>query len=129
MQTLKSVKLSGAQDKAVLAMLSGSNFLEASQAAGVAQSTVWRWMREPDFKQALRDGRLELMEGAVGSIQQACSEAVDVLREVMKKEESPASSRVAAAKTIIEMALKAVELQDLEGRISALEEKLSGGVG
>ncbi len=127
MQTF-SVKLSGAQNKAVLAMLSGSNFLEASQAAGVAQSTVWRWMREPDFKQALRDGRLELMEGAVGSIQQACSEAVDVLRSVMNNQESPCSSRVTAAKCVIEMALKAVELQDLTARIEALEQAAKGRV-
>jgi hypothetical protein len=120
MQTF-SVKLSGAQNKAVLAMLSGSNFLEASQTAGVSQSTMWRWMREPDFKQALRDGRLELMEGAIGRIQQACSEAVEVLRSVMNNQESPCSSRVTAAKCVIEMALKAVELQDLEQRIIALE--------
>jgi hypothetical protein len=121
MQTF-TVKLSAPKTRAVLALLSGANFQEASEASGVVVSTLWRWCREPDFKQALREGRLDLMEGAVGKIQQACSEAVETLQSVMKNEESPASSRVAAARCIIEMALNAVELQDIESRLTALEQ-------
>ena len=34
------------------------------------------------------------------------------------------SSRVSAAKTVLEMALKGVELEELETRIAALEEQL-----
>jgi hypothetical protein len=120
MQTF-TIKLSAPKTRAVLALLGGMNFTEASQAAGIVISTLWRWMREPDFKQALREGRLDLMEGAVGKIQQACSEAVETLQSVMRNEQSPASSRVAAARCVIEMALKAVELQDIESRLTALE--------
>jgi hypothetical protein len=39
----------------------------------------------------------------------------------MKNTKAPSSSRVSAARAVLEMALKGVELEDLEARISALE--------
>ena len=42
-------------------------------------------------------------------------------RAVMHDSESPASARVSAAKTILDTAIKAVELEDLEQRLTALE--------
>ena len=40
---------------------------------------------------------------------------------VMRDAEAPASARVSAARAILETAIKAVELEDLEARIIALE--------
>ena len=54
-------------------------------------------------------------------VQQATGEAVETLRKVMQAADAPASARVSAAKTIFETAVKAVELEDLEARIVALE--------
>lgn len=39
----------------------------------------------------------------------------------MGDKDAPAGSRVTAAKTVLEMAVKAVELDDLAARIEALE--------
>jgi DNA-directed RNA polymerase delta subunit len=55
-------------------------------------------------------------------LQQYLGEAVMVLREVMNNQESSDSSKVNAAKAIIETGFKAVELVDLENRITELEE-------
>ena len=46
---------------------------------------------------------------------------METLRSVMQDAEAPASARVSAAKTVLETAIKAVELEDLEARIVALE--------
>jgi len=46
------------------------------------------------------------------------------LRDVMNDTESPASARVSAARAILEIAVKAVELEDLEARIEELERLL-----
>ena len=54
-------------------------------------------------------------------VQQATGEAVETLRKVMQAADAPASAKVSAAKTILETAVKAVELEDLEPRIVALE--------
>ena len=52
-------------------------------------------------------------------VQQATGEAVATLRQVMQAADAPASAKVSAAKTILETAVKAVELEDLEARIVA----------
>ena len=45
---------------------------------------------------------------------------------VIEDKEAPASARVTAAKTILEMSLKALECEDLEKRIAHLEEVVKG---
>jgi hypothetical protein len=49
--------------------------------------------------------------------------AVETLEAIMQDSEAPASARVSAAKAVLEMAIKAVELEDLEARITALEQQ------
>ncbi len=54
------------------------------------------------------------------------TKAAKVLIEVAEDTNAPASARVSAARTIIEQALRGVELRDLMERIDALE-ALQGG--
>ena len=57
-------------------------------------------------------------------MQQATGEAVETLRQVMQDPEAPASAKVSAARTILETAVKAVELEDLEEWIAYLEAQI-----
>ena len=59
-------------------------------------------------------------------VQQATGEAVATLRKIMQAADAAASAKVSAAKTILETAIKAVELEDLEARIAALEAQGQG---
>jgi hypothetical protein len=53
--------------------------------------------------------------------QRVTGEAVETLRSVMQDADAPASARGSAAKAILETAVKAGELEDLEARLAALE--------
>ena len=55
-------------------------------------------------------------------LQEATRVALDCLREITENKEEPASSRVSAARTILEMALKAADLEDVQRRLDALEQ-------
>jgi hypothetical protein len=57
----------------------------------------------------------------VAHLQRVSGEAVDTLRTIMNDDQKPASARVTAARVILDMSIKAVELEDLEVRIAALE--------
>lgn len=48
-------------------------------------------------------------------------EAVNTLNRVMTNGQSPPSTRVTAARVILEMAVKAVEMEDLASRVERLE--------
>jgi uncharacterized protein YggE len=114
--------LSRKQDEAIVALLMVPTIAEASTRVGVGERTLFRWLqRDPAFQAAYREARRQAVQQAIARIQQATSTAVTTLEGVMTNPESPSSSRVSAARVVLEMALKAIELEDLEGRLVALE--------
>lgn len=115
-------KLTRKQESAIAALISEPTVMQAAGKAGVGETTLWRWMKQPEFQSAYRDARRQVMNTAIGRIQDACSQAVETLRAIMQDTEAPASSRVSAAKSILDVAFKAVELQDIEERITQLEQ-------
>ena len=79
-------------------------------------------MKEPAFRDAYREARREVVSHAISQLQRGCGDAVKTLLAVANDSEAPASSRVSAAKAILETSVKAVELDDLGARLEALEE-------
>ena len=115
--------------RALNALLTCHSIGEASRQSNVSEPTIYRWLREDDeFKEAYRQGRCELVEHALSLAQQCCAEAVEILRAIARDVELPSSSRVTAATRLIEFSAKAVEYQQLEARIEALEKSMNGGV-
>jgi hypothetical protein len=95
---------------------------EAAKHMGVGERTLFRWLQQDtDFQAAYREARRQTVQHAIARIQQATGKAVTTLEGVMTNPESPSSSRVSAARVVLEMAIKAIELEDLEGRLVALE--------
>jgi hypothetical protein len=94
---------------------------EAARTAGVGVSTLRRWLRLPEFEDAYRKARRDAFSQSTARLQQASSAAVSTLLKVMVDTTSPASSRVRAADSVLDHAVKAIELEDIEARIEALE--------
>lgn len=109
------------QSKALIALLSEPTVEAAAKKSGVSERAIYNWLAEPGFSEAYRVARREAVSQAIANIQRASSEAVKVLEEVMKNTAEKGTTRVSAAKTIIETAFKAIELEDLTQRIEALE--------
>ena len=78
-------------------------------------------MQIPEFKEQYRIARWEAVSQAVGHLQGACSVAVLALTDIAQDVTCPASARVSAARTVLEMAIKGVELEDLAARVEELE--------
>ena len=114
-------KLSRKHEQAIAALLNERTIVKAAERVGVGEVTLWRWLQQNDFKAEYRKARREVVGVAVGRLQQASCEAVQTLCDVMADSNAPASSRVSAARNVLELAMKAVELEDLEERISVLE--------
>ena len=99
---------------------------EASEVSGIPQATMFRWLQEPDFRREYQQARGRVLELAIARIQKACGEAVQVLLTIMNDNTLSTSPRVSAAKAVLDMAIKGVEVEDLRSRIGALEEKVKG---
>jgi hypothetical protein len=104
----------------VAALLSHASVEDAARASGISPSTAWRWMRDPAVLARLREARRDAMNAAMTRLQEAAVGAVDCLCEVQRTGESE-SARVSAARTILEQALRAVELGDIQERLEKLE--------
>jgi hypothetical protein len=114
--------LSPKQEKALAALMTSPSIAEAARRAGLGERTVVRWLSEHQpFTEAYLVGRRQAMSLSITSLQVATTEAVAALRSVMNDEGSPANARVSAASKCLELALKGLELEDLESRVSALE--------
>jgi hypothetical protein len=110
------------QEAALLSLLSHKTLKEAALAAGISMPTLWRYLRDPVFSLRYREARRELVECAMVRLQNDAEHAASVLRDVADDKEAPASARVTAARTIIELSIKSVELGDLQQRLASLEE-------
>ncbi len=119
-------KLTPKQERALVALLDCAEVKGAARTAGVNESTLWRWLQSPEFQSRYRAARRQLVETAIAQLQSDCIIAVRVLREVAEDKGASASSRVAAAKTILEQSIGAIELMDLQERITKLEATIAG---
>ena len=118
-------ELDAKQDKALAALLSHPTVPAAAKACGSSEATLFRYLRDDNFTAHYRRARAEVVEHAISQLQRDCSVAAQALREICASQEAPASARVAAAKAILDGAIKAVELQDMAARLEGVEAALA----
>ncbi len=115
-------KLSPQQSKAITALLTASSIAQAADEVGVTAKTLFKWLADPTFAAAYKAAKREAVGQAIARLQQLSGAAVMVLAQVMADKNTPASSRVAAASEILDTAIKVVELEEIEQRLTALEQ-------
>lgn len=114
--------LSGKQELALICLLTEPTIESAATKATVNPRTLFRWLNDPLFVAAYREARRQAVHRATGRLQQVASDAVTTLQTVMGDPDAPAPARVSAAKTVLELAVKAIEIEDLTARLEALEQ-------
>jgi len=88
--------------------------------------TLYRWLSEPDFDKAYRAARRKAFGQATARFQHGASAAVTTLLKVMLEAATPASTKVRAVECVLTHAAKAIEIEDIEARVAALEAATSG---
>ena len=109
-------------EEAIAALLSQRNIEEAAKVARVGANTLLRWLKVPEFQAAYRDARRAAFGQAVARLQQGTSAAATTLLKTMVDANTPASVKVRAAEAIFNHAAKAIEIEDIEARVVALEQ-------
>ncbi len=104
----------------VLALARGLTVRQAAQEAGVGERTTHRRLDDPEFRRRVSAVRGELMERACGRLSDAATKAVDVLRELLDSDAD--TTRLAAARTILQQTVALRTAAELEQRIARLEQ-------
>jgi hypothetical protein len=109
------------KEEAIAALLTQRNIDEAAKTVGIAPNTLLKWMKLPVFQTAYREARRAAFGQAIARLQQGTSAAATTLLKTMIDTNTPASVRVRAAEAIFHHAAKAIEIEDIEARVSELE--------
>ena len=119
--TALSENLSGHQNRALAALLVCPTISEAAKACGLHERTIRRYIEDSRFRAAYLEARRAAVSQATARLQAAGAEAVEALRDVMGDKAAPASARVSAARAVLELSYRGLEVEDLERRLAALE--------
>jgi hypothetical protein len=107
------------RNRALIALAESDTVKAAAKQSGVARTTLYEWMNEPEFRGDLTKLRYEIFADGILQIRQAMSTATKVIVELM---ESPDDRiRLAACRTILSTGLKAHELMETEERLRKME--------
>ena len=120
-------KRSRQEEAAITALLACATVEAAAEQTRVAPATLRRWLAEPSFRARYREARRQVVEHAIVSLQQTTSDAVGTLRRNLTC--GVPASEIAAAKAVLDQAIKGVELLDLAARIEVLEQATEAAKG
>lgn len=85
----------------------------AAQAAGIAERTLRDYLADPEFQQAYKRAFAELVTEATRQAQRALSPALSALRSIVEDETENSSTRIAAARSLLEYGLRLTEFNDI----------------
>jgi hypothetical protein len=100
----------------------GRSIDEAAKSIGIGAQTLLRWLKVPEFDAAYRQARRAAFSQSTARLQQATSAAVSTLLKIMVDTNTPPSVRVRAADSVLDHASQAIEIEDVEVRVAALEQ-------
>ena len=116
-----SGKLGRKQEEAIVALLSQRSVDDAARIVNVTPRTLYRWMKEPEFDATYRKTKRAAFGQSIVRLHHLSSAAVSTLGKIMLDSTTPPSTRVRAADSILNHTAKAIEIEDVEARVSELE--------
>jgi hypothetical protein len=111
--------LTDRQRRVIPHLLASPSTEEACRRARINKSTVYEWLRDETFRKELKRQRDAVIERALDSLKASIAKASETLVKHLESKGENISIR--AAEGIIEFAQKALEHEELEKRIEALE--------
>ena len=116
-------RLTDKQRRVIPYLLTSPSTEEACRRARINKTTVYEWLKDEAFRQELKRQRDAVIERGLDSLKANIAKAGETLVKHLDSERENISIR--AAESIIEFAQKALEHEELEQRIEALETRLA----
>jgi hypothetical protein len=112
-----------ADEALALALAAGQCLRDAAHASGVSERTATRRWSDSAFRRRVNELRGEMVRRALGKMADGMTEAADTLRALLRAESE--STRLGAARSILELGNKLRDCVEMEERLSALEKRFT----
>ena len=110
------------QTKAITALLSERTARDAARKAGVSEKTLYGWLADKDFRQALRSAEAEVLDTVTRRLGVGQALALDTLETLIQKAKHE-STKLTACVSWLNMFVKYRDMKDIDERLTALEAK------
>lgn len=107
------------QQRAIAFLIAAKDIESGCRAAGISTTAYYDWMKNPVFAEAIDIQRNTLITDAMQRLRQGIGAAVDKLIALVNSDNEEVARK--ASTSIVEMALKMRESEDIEDRIESIE--------
>ncbi len=115
--------LSPKQTQAIRSLLTKPNIALAAKDADVTDRTIYRWLDEPAFRDALTQAEDQAIDAATRGLVSLTEKALLTIASVMLSPTTHPATKLRAAESVLSNTLKLYELRNLAARLAALENK------
>ena len=119
-------KTAGSNEALMIALACGATVEAAAAKCGLGERTVYRRLDDPVFRQQLQEFRSNMVERASAMLSASGMEAVKTLLGLMERS-IPHTTRLGAARAVLELGMRLRDLLEVEQRLAALEKAIQGG--
>ena len=120
--TNKATSLTDSQLQALPYLVASPSLNEAAKLAEVGRSSLYRWMKNDEFRQELVRLRNEALDLAHVELKGLFLKATQVLGETM--DDTNPWVRLRAAQIALSIGLRAIEVKEIQRRIQLLDDAL-----
>ena len=114
------------KEKALAALLACPTHEAAAEKAGITSRTLRTYLKDQEFAAEYQKRSSQLVSAATMQIQRSLAPAISVLQEIAEDKSANMSSRIQAARGLLEYGIRLSELGDVYARIEALEMTVGG---
>jgi hypothetical protein len=120
---MNEIKLTNRQCNAIPLFVGSRTYTEGCEKAGVNKTTFYKWLKEPAFKAEFDRQRNEIINEAFATLSQNLNKAVETLTGLMDTPDNRLKRLV--CNDIIEHILQHREIEDINNRLTAIEQRLA----
>jgi len=122
-KAIEEAKLTNRQLKAIPHLVGNATYTEGCKEAGINKTTLYKWLKDGDFKAELDRQRDEVAAEAFGLLSQSLTKAVEALAGLLDNKDDRVKRL--AAKDIISVFVKHKEAEDIDKRLTAIEDRIA----
>ena len=103
--------------------MTSPTYTEGCKRAKLNRTTFYKWLKIPEFKAELDHQRDDIAAEAFGVLSQGLTKAVETLVSLLDNKDD--RLKRLAAKDVIDFIIRHKEIEDLDKRLAAIEQRLS----